>query len=33
MPVHLLDEEWIALAFLNDEAHQALRSLALAQPM
>jgi hypothetical protein len=33
MPVHLLDEEWIALAFLKDEAYQTLRSLALAQPI
>src|SRR5882724_5455222 len=25
MPVHLLDEEWIPLAFFKDEAHQTLR--------
>ena len=31
MPVHLLDEEWISLAFLEDEAHQTVRNLALAQ--
>jgi hypothetical protein len=30
MPVHLFDEEWIALAFLENEAHQIFRSLALA---
>src|SRR6266852_4182443 len=31
MPVHLLDEEWISLAFLKDQAHQTLQSsLALA---
>src|SRR5229473_6853995 len=31
MPVDLLDEEWISLAFLKDEAHQTLRNiLALA---
>src|SRR5438132_13652052 len=31
MPVHLLDEEWISLAFLKDETHQTLRNiLALA---
>src|SRR5882762_8168947 len=30
MPVHLLDEEWIALAFLENEAHQTFRRLALA---
>src|SRR6266851_4109494 len=31
MPVHLLDEEWISLGFLKDQAHQTLRSsLALA---
>src|SRR5216683_2987148 len=30
MPVHLLDEEWISLAFLENEAHQIFRSLALA---
>src|SRR5260370_40919629 len=33
IPVHLFDEEWISLAFLKDEAHQAFRSFALAQPM
>ncbi len=33
MPVHLLDEEWISLAFLEDETQKTLRSLALAQPM
>src|SRR5712691_10692122 len=31
MPVHLLDEEWISLAFLEDQVHQTLRNrLALA---
>src|SRR5260370_36578721 len=30
MPVHLLDEEWISLAFLKDEPHQTFRSLTLA---
>ena len=30
MPVHLLDEEWISLAFLKDGAHQIFRSPALA---
>ena len=31
MPVHLLDEVWISLGFLEDEAHQKLRNnLALA---
>ncbi len=30
MPVHLLDEEWISLAFLEDEAQETFRSLALA---
>src|ERR1700687_5570126 len=32
MPVHLLDEERISLAFLKDCVEQTLRSLALAQP-
>src|SRR5580692_3820919 len=31
MPVHLLDKERIALAFLKDEAHQTLRRLLLDQ--
>src|SRR5712692_6048980 len=31
MPVYLLDEEWISLAFLKDGAQQILRSPALAQ--
>src|ERR1700693_3975519 len=31
MPVHLLDEEWISLAFLENDVHQTFRSLALAQ--
>src|SRR5467141_2554953 len=30
MPVQFLDEEWISLAFIKDEAHQTFRSLALA---
>src|ERR1700730_6339744 len=30
MPVQLLDKEWISLAFIKDEAHQAFRSPALA---
>jgi hypothetical protein len=31
LPVHLLDEEWISLAFLKDKADQSLRNgLALA---
>jgi hypothetical protein len=30
MPVQLLDEEWIALAFLKDEAQKTFRSFALA---
>src|ERR1700686_3835285 len=32
MPVHLLDKEWISLAFLEDGAQQTLRSLVLTQP-
>src|SRR5208337_4129479 len=30
MPVHLLDEKWISLAFLKDKAHQTCGNLALA---
>src|ERR1700722_4687877 len=30
MPVHLLDEEWISLALLEDETQKTFRSLALA---
>src|SRR5690349_5620243 len=30
MPVHLLNEEWVSLALLKDETHQACRSLSAA---
>src|ERR1700726_2023696 len=33
MPINLLNEKWISLAFLKDEAHQIFGSLALAQTM
>src|ERR1700722_13280767 len=33
VPVHFLDEEWIALTLFEDKAHQAFGNLALTQLM
>jgi hypothetical protein len=32
MPIHLLDEEWISLAFLENDAHQTFWSLTRRNP-